>query len=189
MSQKLILFILTLFSCGVSQSSNLGTENFIGSTLDGKLVPLRALSYPRIALNVYSPTCVPCYKEIPTLNLIHEELEKSKLGKLYIAVDPYLILDNFENLSEERIFHEARKIMHEEIKKRNIQAEVLIMKPPFRVNPQGGLVTGTPETLLFKTNPLRLYYNFIGSISEKQTVDEIRKDNRYKFFMKILGGI
>lgn len=189
MSQKLLLFIFIFFSCGVSQSSNLGTQNFSGYTLDGNLVHLQALSYPRIALNVYSPTCVPCYKEIPTLNLIHRELEKSKLGKLYIAIDPYLILENFENLSEESIFQEAKKIMLEDVKKRNIQAEVLIMKPPFRVTPQGGLITGTPETLLFKTNPLRLYYNFIGSISEKETIEEIQNDNRYKFFMKILGGI
>ncbi len=189
MSQKILFFLFLFFGCEVSQSSNLGIENFKGYLLNGNLVTLQSLTYPRVVLNVYSPTCVPCYKEIPTLNLIHQELEKTRFGKLYIAIDPYLILENVGNHNEETIYQEAAKIMLEEVRKRNIQADVLIMKPPFQVTPRGGLITGTPETLLFKTNPLRLYYNFIGSISEKTNPEEIQNDSRYKFFMKILGGI
>ncbi|MCX7997975.1 MAG: TlpA family protein disulfide reductase [Leptospiraceae bacterium] len=189
MSQKIFVFLLFLWNCGITQSSNLGVENFSGFTLDGKLIQLSSLNIPRVALNVYSPTCMPCYKEIPTLNLIQKELEKSKLGKLYVVVDPNSILEDAENLSQEEKIQQAQNFMKEEVQKRNIQVEVLIMNPPFQVTPGKGLVTGTPETLLFKTNPFRLYYNFIGSICEKDSEEEIQKDSRYKFFMKILGGI
>jgi len=50
-------------------------------------------------------------------------------------------------------------------------------------------MTGRPETLLFKTNPLILYYNFIGPLSEEKDISIIQNQNKIKFFKLMLGGV
>jgi hypothetical protein len=110
------------------------------------------------------------------------------MGEFYMVVDPTLLVEDAK-LSQEELEKKAISIMQMEVQKRNIELPILVMREPFRVDPQKGLVTGTPETLLFKTSPLRLYYNFLGSISEKTDPIEIEKDSRVKFFMRTLGGI
>ncbi len=186
---KFSLALFLFFGCGASKTSNFHVNQFSGVDLEGKLVELGKVSTPNLVLNVYSPTCVPCYKEIPTLNYLYKELEKTKLGKLYIAVDPFIVLEDPESLTIESREKKTIELMQEEVKKRNIQVPVLVMKPEFRVTPQGGLITGTPETLIFHTDPLRLYYNFIGSICEKTNLEDIQNDSKVKFFKKLLGGI
>jgi len=183
------LALFLFFGCSAPKTSNFNVNQFSGIDLDGKLVELGKISTPNLVLNVYSPSCVPCYKEIPTLNYLYRELEKTGLGKLYIAVDPFVVLEDAESLNIESREKKTLEVMQEEVKKRNIQAKVLVMKPEFRITPQGGLITGTPETLLFRTDPLRLYYNFIGSICEKTREEDIENDSKVKFFKKLVGGI
>ena len=60
------------------------------------------------------------------------------------------------------------------------------MMPPFSVN-EGNFITGTPETLLLENRPLRLYYNFIGSLSEETDLDKIIKDPKVNFFKHQFG--
>jgi thiol-disulfide isomerase/thioredoxin len=189
MMKNLYFYLVLCFGCGTYQESNLGVEKFTGVDLGGNFIELSKLSTPRIAINVYSPTCIPCYKEIPTLNHLYEEMEKTGQGKFFLVVDPITVVEDGEGLSSEDREKKSIQIMQEEVKKRGIKPPVLVMKPEFRVTPGTGLITGTPETLIFRTGPLRLYYNFIGSISEKQTEEEILNDSKVKFFKKVLGGM
>ncbi|MCE9499519.1 MAG: TlpA family protein disulfide reductase, partial [Leptospira sp.] len=134
------------------------------------------------------PTCVPCIKEIPVVNHLYEYLEISKKARFYIVTDPYSIVDNSEKMSFEEVSEKARFILKDDSNKRKIFAPILIMKPPFRVAPGKGLVTGMPETLLFRTQPLRLFYNFIGPISEEQNPVLIPKDSKVQFIKRMIGG-
>jgi hypothetical protein len=184
----LVLFIFGM-DCRTKRESNLNVQTFIGIDLTGKEVSLKDEVTPRVAINVYSPTCIPCFKEIPSLNYLRKEMLHSKLGEFYMVVDPYNIVDGMDGKPFEDVYPEAMRVMKEEVKNRNIELPVLIMKPPFKVTPGEGLITGTPETLLFKTNPLILYYNFIGSISERESLEDLKNDLKVKFFKRIIGGI
>jgi thiol-disulfide isomerase/thioredoxin len=184
----LVLFIFGM-DCRTKRESNLNVQTFVGVDLTGKEVSLKDEKTPRVAINVYSPTCIPCFKEIPSLNYIRNEMLNSRLGEFYMVVDPYSIVDGMDGKPFEDVYPEAMRVMKEEVKNRKIELPVLIMKPPFKVTPGEGLVTGTPETLLFKTNPLILYYNFIGSISEQESLEDLKNDLKVKFFKRIIGGI
>ncbi|MCB1180339.1 MAG: redoxin domain-containing protein [Leptospiraceae bacterium] len=185
-------FTLILFSfsqCTSKLESNFNVNSFEGVDFTGKLVKLSEIKSPRVVLNVYSPTCIPCFKEIPTLNYLAGEMKKDSLGEIYMVVDPLNVVDGGESLPPGELEKKSIEIMKAEVEKRGIELPVLIMKPPFKVTPGEGLITGTPETLLFKTSPLILYYNFIGSISEKNSLEEIESDSKVKFFKRILGGV
>jgi thiol-disulfide isomerase/thioredoxin len=184
----LVLFIFGM-DCRTKRESNLNVQTFVGVDLTGKEVSLKDEKTPRVAINVYSPTCIPCFKEIPSLNYLRNEMLHSKLGEFYMVVDPYSIIDGMDGKPFEDVYPEAMKLMKEEVKNRKIELPILIMKPPFKVTPGEGLITGTPETLLFKTTPLILYYNFIGSISEQESVEDLKNDLKVKFFKRIIGGI
>jgi thiol-disulfide isomerase/thioredoxin len=184
----LVLFIFGM-DCRTKRESNLNVQTFVGVDLTGKEVSLKDEKTPRVAINVYSPTCIPCFKEIPSLNYIRNEMLNSRLGEFYMVVDPYSIVDGMDGKPFEDVYPEAMRVMKEEVKNRKIELPILIMKPPFKVTPGEGLVTGTPETLLFKTNPLILYYNFIGSISEQESLEDLKNDLKVKFFKRIIGGI
>jgi|LauGreDrversion4_1035100.scaffolds.fasta_scaffold48528_3 hypothetical protein len=184
----LVLFIFGM-DCRTKRESNLNVQTFVGVDLTGKEVSLKDEKTPRVAINVYSPTCIPCFKEIPSLNYIRNEMLNSRLGEFYMVVDPYSIVDGMDGKPFEDVYPEAMRVMREEVKNRKIELPILIMKPPFKVTPGEGLVTGTPETLLFKTNPLILYYNFIGSISEQESLEDLKNDLKVKFFKRIIGGI
>jgi hypothetical protein len=184
----LVLFIFGM-DCRTKRESNLNVQTFVGVDLTGKEVSLKDEKTPRVAINVYSPTCIPCFKEIPSLNYLRNEMLNSKLGEFYMVVDPYSIVDGMDGKPFEDVYPEAMRVMKEEVKNRKIDLPILIMKPPFKVTPGEGLITGTPETLLFKTNPLILYYNFIGSISEQESLEDLKNDLKVKFFKRIIGGI
>jgi hypothetical protein len=184
----LVLFIFVM-NCRTKRESNLNVQTFVGVDFTGKEISLKDEKTPRVAINVYSPTCIPCFKEIPSLNYIRNEMLNSRLGEFYMVVDPYSIVDGMDGKPFEDVYPEAMRVMKEEVKNRKIELPVLIMKPPFKVTPGEGLVTGTPETLLFKTNPLILYYNFIGSISEQESLEDLKNDLKVKFFKRIIGGI
>lgn len=190
-SKILPLLVLFIFSmdCRTKRESNLNVQTFVGVDLTGKEVSLKDEKTPRVAINVYSPTCIPCFKEIPSLNYLRNEMLHSRLGEFYMVVDPYSIIDGMDGKPFEDVYPEALKVMKEEVKNRKIELPILIMKPPFKVTPGEGLITGTPETLLFKTTPLILYYNFIGSISEQESLEDLKNDLKVKFFKRIIGGI
>ena len=147
------------------------------------------MPFRRLAINVYAPTCIPCVKEIPALNYIYREISPDKTLGFYMVVDPYdIVTDADMAASFEELFPKAKAIMEKEVLAKKIELPILIMKKPFRVSQGDGLITGRPETLLFKTNPLILYYNFIGPISEESELKLIPNENKVKFFKLMLGG-
>jgi len=164
-----------------------GEEEWLGAKFTGEELPLARLPYETLLLNVYAPDCIPCWKEIPTLNYIQDAwISKVPSSKLYMIVDPYQISPESAELPWEGAFAKAKARMEEEIKTRGIRAEVLIMKPPFRVG-ENGLVTGTPETLVLRGKPLRLDYNFVGSICEETKPEQIANHLKVKFMKQQLG--
>jgi thiol-disulfide isomerase/thioredoxin len=185
-----LLLVFLLIHCYAKVESNFNIEQWEGLDLDGNLIILKNLNYKRIALNVYSQTCKPCIEEIPTLNYLDSEIRKDKSIKLFLVVDPYDITEKNKTESFSSVYPLAVKIMQEEKIKRSIQSDILIMKPPFTISPppEQGLITGRPETLLLKTNPLLLYYNFIGPISISKNIQDIQKEAKVLFFLKMLGG-
>lgn len=190
---KLILLpfflVLFLWQCSRQKQSNYHVDQFWGTTLNGEKIQLKEVQARRIALNVYSPTCVPCYKELPALHHIYAQMQKAGAGQMYLAIDPDTILDDTEGLSEQKKIQQSIQIMKKEKQKRQIEIPILIMSKPFIVQPQGGLITGTPETLLFDTQPLALFYNFIGPISEEKLESAIINDPRVIFFKRTFGGL
>lgn len=193
---KYLLF--TIFSAGatlqcLSQETNqLGLGEWKGIQMgNSEEVRLADLPHQVLALNVYSTNCVPCWKELPALHRIQERFKKDKRFGLYLIVDPWLIVESSKssvggsNVAD--VMEEARAIMKREIKERNISIPILFMKPPFRIT-DSSFVTGTPETLLVRTNPWNIFYNFIGAISEKESSDEIDRDPKVKFFFSMIGG-
>jgi len=188
----LLLSFFICLNCKTGRKSNFSVEKFTGVTLEGVKLVFKDIITPRIALNVYSPTCIPCFKEIPTLNYLSREMKRQGLGELYMVVDPINVLERETQISKEDRLAKVKEIMSNEKEKRKIELPIVIMDEPFQVLPppsKEGLITGTPETLLLKTNPITLYYNFIGSICEKENLDEIANDAKVKFFKKQLGGI
>ncbi len=180
-----------LCSCYAKLESNFNLEKWEAVSLDGKIIRLSELNFTRLVLNVYSPDCIPCVKEIPTLNYLHNFISIKKDFKLYMVVDPYDIIESSESEDFAVILPKAIQRMKKEVADKKINLEVLVMKKPFRVdssNPNS-LITGRPETLILKTFPLVLYYNFIGAISEANDISLIEKDDKVLFLKKILGGL
>ncbi|TGN19372.1 TlpA family protein disulfide reductase [Leptospira idonii] len=184
----LFFLILSLTFCAPAKSSYFGESEWSGVTESGEEIFFSSLDKDQIALNVYSPDCVPCWKEIPALNFLHEQIqEKFPRKALYLVVDPYQTVPDLpEQAGWGEAFSKAKARMEKEKISRGIHLPILFMKPSFRVK-EGALVTATPETLLFETKPLRLYYNFIGSISEETSLDAIRKDPKIEFFRHQFG--
>ncbi|WP_406600669.1 TlpA family protein disulfide reductase [Leptospira sanjuanensis] len=190
MNRSFLFVLLTLFVnvCAPSEQPNLGVQDFQGVTLDGKSVRLSEVAAPRLVVNVYGPNCVPCIKEIPALNYLYQEMQKDPKIQFYMAVDPALFFDEPETMSEEELLTKALPLVKEEIQKYGIQVPTLLMKKPFRVSRTGSIVTGTPETLLFKTKPFVLYYNFIGPISEEANPQRLSVDQKLLFFKRMAGS-
>ena len=181
---KYILIVaFVLAGCTPVKVSNFEMETVGGWDLDGKRVELKNLPHQRFALNFYSPTCVPCVKELPALNFLHGQLSGNEVA-VYIAVDPYVIVENDAGTLAS-VVEEATAIMKKEVVSRQIKLPVIILDK--KIVGQDGLVTGTPETLLLETRPLSLYYNFIGAITEEQNPAKISQDNKVKFLTKMLG--
>jgi thiol-disulfide isomerase/thioredoxin len=189
--KQITIFLLFGFltTCYSQKQSNFDVSLYEGLDFSGNRVVLKDLPLRRVAINVYAPTCIPCVKEIPALNHIYHEIANDKSLGLYMVVDPYdLVPDAEASSSFESLLPKAKAIMEKEVIDKKIELPILIMKKPFRVSQGDGLITGRPETLLFKTNPLILYYNFIGPISEETDANLIQNGNKVKFFKLMLGG-
>ncbi|XDD51689.1 TlpA family protein disulfide reductase [Leptospira sp. WS92.C1] len=188
---RIVLFFIFCnfwFGCAPSEQSNLGVQTFAGVSLDGKPIRLSEVAASRLVLNVYGPNCIPCIKEIPALNFLYSEIGKDPKIQFYMAVDPALFFDDPETMSDEELLTKAIPLVKEEIRKFGIQVPVLLMKRPFRVSRTDSIVTGTPETLLFKTKPFILYYNFIGPISEESNPTKLAVDQKILFFKRMAGS-
>lgn len=155
--------------------------------MEGNAIFLGTTDKELLALNVYSPDCVPCWKEIPALNYLFSEIQTKYPNRaLFLVVDPYQIVDIPRTASWTEAYEKGKARMEKEVKERKINLPVLFMKPPFEVK-EDFLVTGTPETLLFETKPLRLYYNFIGALSEESNIENLKKDPKVNFFRHEFG--
>ncbi len=185
-----VLTTLLLFLGGCSPSSHLSVDQLSGRFLDGTPIRFAEVEAPRFVVNFYSPTCAPCIEELPALHVLYEEAKKSGIP-LYLAVEGWPETHDVpvpETAPREKIFQAIRKRMERDIETYGIRIPVVIMDENFRITPgEGGLITGTPETLLFHTQPLMLEYNFIGPLSTATTPAELRQDPRLRFAIKKVG--
>ncbi len=183
---SLVCSLLILAACRPEERSNFGVDGWSGRLLDGKSVKFADLPAKTVLLNFYSPTCQPCITELPALELLAREAAKREIP-FYIVLEPSAGAHGLTAAgSPESTFELIRNRMLEDVQKYNITIPVLIMDPPFQIEPGSSTVTGTPETLILSTKPLFLKYNFIGPISMSQKPREIEQETRYGFVLERL---
>lgn len=184
-------FLCIAPGCRPAPRSAFGVDQWQGRTIDGAALKLADLETPAVVLNIYSPTCAPCIEELPALNALYRQA-KARGAAMFLAVE--LDPEEFQiavpaDASEEAIFRLVADRILQDVRRFGIEPPVLILAPPFRIDPARTLITGTPETLFFRTNPLRLDYNFIGPISSAQTEPMINADSRYQFALRALDRV
>jgi len=164
-------------------------ETWSGRLLDGTPVRLGDVNSQILILNFYSPTCQPCIEELPALEILYETAKK-KNASMYIVLEGNPLSHGLEERgNEEENYIEIRNRMQEDVMKYAISIPVLIIDARFPVFGEGGLITGTPETILLKTQPLVLKYNFVGPIASTGTLEEIKKDERLSFILARLNEL
>lgn len=183
---RLVWLLLILAACRPEERSNFGVEAWSGRLLDGSVVRFSDLPQKQILINFYSPTCQPCITELPALELLRKEAAARGIP-FYMALEPSAGAHGLTATgSVESTFEVIRNRMLEDVQKYRITIPVMIMDPPFQIEPGSSTVTGTPETLVLSTRPLLLKYNFIGPISMSQKPREIELETRYKFVLERL---
>ncbi len=162
--------------------------------LEGNKWNLNNINKTVIIINFYSPTCPPCIEELPALHMIYQEAKRLNY-EMFLAIEPDLeknlpvVPENYKNQPyNEEIYLFLRNVIIQEIKRRNISIPVYIFEPPFRID-KDQIITGTPETLIFTTQPLRLRYNFIGPIATTENIEDLKWNTRYQFFIQMLNTI
>lgn len=158
---------------------------------NNKRISLQEIQNPVFLMNFYSPTCAPCIEELPTLHLIYNQIQRYNFD-LFLVVEPDLeknvpyVPIEFQNKNfDENSMQYLLSLLKEEKIKRNIQIPMYVVEPPFKID-RNQIVTGTPETLIFTTNPLRLHYNFIGPIATSKDLERIKNNTRYIFLVQML---
>ncbi|WCL49943.1 hypothetical protein [Leptospira sp. GIMC2001] len=188
---RLLILLTFLFSsnCLKDATDQMGMGVFTGAFLsNSEKVNLSELPHEVLALNVYSPNCPPCVRELPTLHRIQERFSKDPRFGIYIVVDPIQVSESVEgDFGSSDPVIRAQAIMKQEILTQKIKIPVIFLDSPFRIEP-GSFVTGTPETIMVRTKPWNIFYNFIGSISEKRTDVEIDSDSKVRFFFNTIGA-
>lgn len=189
---KFFIFIISfsLISC-VQKNYDRYFNGISARNLQGERFYLSQIPEKVLILNFYSPICVPCIEELPALHLIYEESKKYDF-MMFLGVEPNLeknisqIPDPYKNkdFNEESFLYLANELK-KEVQIRNIEIPFIILDPPFRIDTKE-FITGTPETLIFTTNPLRLRYNFIGPIATSTSKKEILNNSRFQFFLQLL---
>ena len=177
-----------LLACRPVQHSNFGVEGWQGRRMTGETVQFQSLGGPGLVLNVYRPSCGPCNEELPALNQLYVEARQRGIP-MYLVVTAFPNdhgLELAENTGPEQRFQAIRDRLAQDQQKYSIAPPLVIMEDTFRVAPANGLITGTPETLFFRREPLVLEYNFIGAISHRQTPEELAGDSRYLFAVNVL---
>ena len=152
----LLLSSVLLFVCRPQAISNFGVEDWYAYDLNYKQVKFAALPQKkRLILNFYSPTCVPCIKELPALELLYRKAHSKDLI-MFLALVPQLDLDSKESSADKLDFREKHsklaQIIRKDIYRYGISIPFVIMSENFRVGPQE-LVQATPETLFFVRRP------------------------------------
>lgn len=184
--------LLAFVSCRQDREPAFHTDSWRGKTLEGKPVQFSSLDSKRVVLNFYSPTCQPCIDELPALNTLAERLEREGIP-LYMVVESWpeahgLPLSNEAPMDQ--IEAALRKRIQEDVDQYNIKPTIVLMHPDFKINNEFGLVTGTPETLIFQVDPFELKYNFIGPLSTNHSVGQVEEDSRLFFaYRKATGAI
>ncbi|GIX42729.1 MAG: hypothetical protein KatS3mg129_2462 [Leptospiraceae bacterium] len=190
----LIIFLIVIVHCKSQKDYNKYFNSLVVRDLNGNRFYLNQIKNPVLILNFYSPTCVPCVEELPALHLIYEEAKKLNYS-MFLGVEPNLernlpeIPEEYKNKPfDEKSFELLKQTLLLDIQKRKIKIPLIIFEPPFRID-NNEIITGTPETLIFTTNPLILRYNFIGPIATNQDPEMIQENTRYKFFISLLRTI
>jgi len=174
-----LLFLAVGISCAPP-----AFQGWKGETLEGTPFDLSRLKAPIVAVNVYSPTCVPCIDELPALDLLGRELSK-KEGEIFLLVDGN---PEKHGLAASASQSDLRNRLQADVKKYGIRAPVVIMDAAFKTAEPGAFITGTPETIFFRTGPLTPVYLFLGPIMEGQPfVPE--EDSRFRFVLSQLEAM
>lgn len=187
-SSIIVLGILSGFclGCRPALQSHFDVSKWRGEVLEsGQTVEFQKVAAPGVILNVYSPTCVPCIAELPALHVLEAEARRQGL-EMYMVADARPESHGLEigdaTPAEARAALRAR--LNADVKKYDIRIPLVIMDDTFRVEPRQGLVSGTPETMLFRTEPFTLAYNFVGPVAAVEAVEELAKDTRFQFVLK-----
>ncbi|MBX7058057.1 MAG: TlpA family protein disulfide reductase [Leptospirales bacterium] len=188
---SLLFLALAAAQCRPAAHSAFGVGSWQGRSPEGRILRLAELQTPALILNFYSPTCAPCIAELPALNALYREA-RSRGAKMFLAVE--LDPEEFQialapAASEEERFQAVVARLRQDVVRYHIEPPILIMDPDFRIDPSSGLITGTPETLFFRTAPLRLDYNFIGPITTARDGATIAADTRYQFAVRALTRV
>ncbi len=160
---------------------NLGVEKWKGTTLDGKAVQFSDVKAKGVVLNFYSPTCAPCIEELPAFEAF--AAEAAKLGVMvFVVVEGQGLSSGVdpEKVKGAEFTEAVRRRIDQDRVKYGIKPTIVILDPEFKIT-QRGPVTGTPETLFFRTNPFLLHYAFVGPISTEESAPALAKDTRYQF--------
>ena len=185
----IILGILSGFfiGCRPAERTHFDVETWQGEVLQsGEKVQFSRLSAPGVILNVYSPTCVPCIDELPALNHLHSIARDENIA-MFVVADGRpethgLEVEDDASAEEARAALRAR--LSADVAKFDIKIPLVVMDSSFRVEPRGGLVSGTPETMLFRTFPFVLDYNFVGPVAATNDLNELAEDSRFQFVVK-----
>lgn len=155
-----------------------------GKTLDGRPFDLQSVPSAIVVANVYSPTCVPCIDELPALDFLAGELRK-KEGALFLLVDG---APEKHGLPESATQEQLRERLLADVQRYKIASPVVIMEKSFRTAEPGAFITGTPETIFFRTGPLRPVYLFLGPIMESVPF-VAQEDSRFRFVLSQLEAM
>ncbi len=191
---KIFLITFLLISCKKSIDYNHYFRNLVFRTLDDQIFRIEEIKTKGIIINFYSPTCLPCIEELPALHLLYSESENFNFS-MFLAVESSLekhlpeIPDGFDELNfDEKSKNLLIQVLRKEIQQRNIQIPMILVDRPFRID-SDQMITGTPETLFFSTNPLNLHYNIVGPITNQTNQELIRKDSKYIFARNLIQAI
>lgn len=185
-----ILGVFLMLACSPTKKPNFGVEHWKGETLEGETVDFSKVDAPRMVVNFYSPTCQPCIEELPALNYFYDQLRERGIP-FYMAVESWPEPNGLpltDDAPREKILSAVKERIRKDVEKYNIRVPIVIMDESFHIEPGFGLITGTPETLIFSTDPMVLEYNFIGPISTATTPGELESDSRLNFALQKSTG-
>ena len=187
----LFLSLLLLSSCRPEVLSNFGVGNWSAYDLDYNRIKFARLPKRGLILNFYSPICEPCIKELPALELLYRTAQSNDFA-MFLALTPQLKQHALESTNTKLDFRERHRRLVQSIRKDiykyAISIPFVVMEENFRIGPRE-IVQATPETLLFRMNPLRLEYNFIGPLSYAKTEPELLQDSRFQFAIENIQKI
>jgi len=141
-------------------------------------------------INFYSPTCQPCIEELPALEILHRELKKKGIP-FYIVVEGNPESHGLPRVaSKQELFRSIRERLKKDIGKYDISIPMVVLDPSIPVVGEGGIITGTPETLLLATHPITIRYNFVGPVASRSgSEEEILSDSKFEFVLQRIRSL